>query len=75
MPLPPNDLSLLGGTELSSFKSRYLDTAVDYMLGSLYNGHVMVRTVGETNGMTVRTSCIPDVVRGITSGVTFYWGE
>lgn len=76
-PLPPDNHSILGGAELSSFKARYLDSAVDYMLGSLYNGSgpgsVFHRTTNATNGMTVRTDLIPDVA-GTIPGVTFYWG-
>ena len=39
-PLPPDDNSVWGGRQLASFKAQYLDAAVDYMLGSLYNGGV-----------------------------------
>ncbi|MCI0464978.1 MAG: hypothetical protein L0Z62_49280 [Gemmataceae bacterium] len=74
-PLPPDDLSILGGALLASFKARYLDAAVDYMLGTLYNGGVLHRSdrTSRTNGMTVRTALIPEVVRG-DPGLTFYWG-
>ncbi len=38
-PLPAPDLiAAKGGADLASFKARYLNDAVDYMLGSLYNG-------------------------------------
>jgi len=73
--LPPDDYSILGGPQLSSFKARYLDRAVAYMLGTLYNGsaiHRSDRLLG-INGMTVRTDLIPAVVRG-DAGMTFYWG-
>jgi len=79
-PLPPDDHSIWGGVQLSSFKTQYLNTAVDYMLGSLYNGGAdLCKTVAPgigraaTNGMTVKTACIPDVAQG-NPGVTFYWG-
>jgi hypothetical protein len=74
-PLPPDDFSRWGGMQLASFKGRYLDGAVDYMLGTLYNGTVLLRSVwaSGTNGMTVRTALIPDQV-GAHPGLTFYWG-
>jgi hypothetical protein len=74
-PLPSDDYSVLGGAELSSFKAQYLDTAVDYMLGSLYNGGVLHRShkPSGTNGMTVKTALIPEVVGG-QQGLTFFWG-
>jgi hypothetical protein len=78
-PLPPDDYSIWDGVQLSSLKARYLNMAVDYMLGSLYNGGVLCRTVppgtgvAVTNGMTVRMACIPDMAQG-NLGVTFYWG-
>jgi hypothetical protein len=75
-PLPPDDFSVWGGAQLSSFKSCYLDAAVDYMLGSLYNGSVLYRSdpATETNGMTVRTALIPEMI-GAGPGLTFYWGD
>jgi hypothetical protein len=80
-PLPPTDPNIVqGGADLSSFKARYLDSAVDYMLGSLYNGPVFLRTIhpllvgGGVNGMTVRTRDIPEAVHG-AHGVTFGWGD
>lgn len=74
-PLPPDDYSILGGTQIASFKAAYLDRAVAYMLGTLYNGSVLHRSdhVLQTNGMTVRTDLIPTLVRG-DAGLTFYWG-
>jgi hypothetical protein len=74
-PLPPDDYSVLGGVQLSSFKAGYLDRAVAYMLGTLYNGSTLHRSdhLRQTNGMSVRTDLIPTVVRG-NPGLTFYWG-
>jgi hypothetical protein len=74
-PLPPDDYSVLGGAQLSSFKARYLDRAVAYMLGTLYNGSTLHRAdhVLRTNGISVRTDLIPEVVRG-DAGLTFYRG-
>ncbi len=73
-PLPPDDLSVVGGADLTSFKVRYLDTAVDYMLGTLYNGTVLHQTIRRgLNGMTVKTALIPETVGG-TAGLTFRWG-
>jgi hypothetical protein len=75
-PLPPDDFSVIGGPQLASFKARYLDGAVDYMLGSLYNGPggALVRSIASlTNGMTVKTTLIPDVVHR-NPGLTFFWG-
>jgi hypothetical protein len=75
MPLPPDDFSVLGGTQLSSFKAEYLDRAVAYMLGTLYNGSTLHRSdhTRRINGMSVRTDLIPTVVRG-DPGLTFSWG-
>jgi hypothetical protein len=45
----------------------------------VYNGGVLSQTVAPaggspgTNGMTVRTSCIPEMANG-EDGVSFYWG-
>jgi hypothetical protein len=73
--------AVVGGPELSSFKAEYLDGAVDYMLGSLYNGtafhesvydHVLHHAVA--NGMTVRTRDVPEAVYG-GHGITFRWVE
>jgi hypothetical protein len=70
-----------GGPHLSSFKAGYLDGAVDYMLGSLYNGpdfhesvfdHVLHEAVA--NGMTVRTRDLPEAINGV-HGITFRWVE
>ncbi len=74
-PLPPDDLSRWGSMQLASFKECYLDGAVDYMLGTLYNGGVLLRSVPATgmNGMTVRTALIPNLV-GANPCLTFYWG-
>jgi hypothetical protein len=75
-PLPPHDFTIWGGVQLSSFKAQYLDGTVDYMLGSLYNGGVLHRSDqgSGSNGMTVRTALIPEMVRG-EAGLTFYWGD
>jgi hypothetical protein len=80
-PLPVPDLNVAqGGADLASFKAQYLDDAVDYMLGSLYNGLDFHRCAVPSpgvlggNGITVRTRDIPDVVHG-TEGVTFRWSE
>jgi len=80
-PLPTPDLNVAkGGNDLASFKTRYLDIAVDYMLGSLYNGpdfhrcmHPSVGILGG-NGMTVKTRLITDSVNG-SDGVTFFWSD
>jgi hypothetical protein len=77
-PLPPDDGSVWGGHQLASFKSQYLDRAVDYMLGSLYNGGRLWRsapatsTTPESTGVTVRTAQIPETDSGI-DGLTFGW--
>lgn len=79
-PLPAADANAAhGGPQLASFKARYLDGAVDYMLGSLYNGPVLLRSVYDhaldlavANGMTVRTRDVPEAVHGV-HGVTFRW--
>jgi hypothetical protein len=73
--LPPDDFSVWGGAQLASFKAQYLDAAVDYMLGSLYNGGYLWRSrLRGTNGVTVRTAQIPEMVNG-KPGLTFRWGE
>jgi hypothetical protein len=73
-PLPPETITIIGGLELASFKSRYLNKAVDYMLGSLYNGNDFYQTIAPSqNGMTVKTACIPDIIQG-EAGISFYWG-
>lgn len=66
---------------LGSFKRAYLDRAVHHMLGSLeHNGHLYRTLVPDTddpefhgavtrNGLTVRTSLLPDA----DQAVTFYW--
>jgi hypothetical protein len=77
-PLPPDDDSIWGGQELASFKARYLDSAVDYMLGSLYNNARFWRSSRGTSfapeqlGVTVRTAHIPETDSGI-DGLTFGW--
>ncbi len=79
-PLPPDDYSVWGGRQLASFKAQYLDAAVDYMLGSLYNGGHLWRSrrgsasVRESIGVTVRTAQIPETDGGI-DGLTFGWAE
>jgi len=73
-PLPPADGTSWGGAQLASFKSAYLDGAVDYMLGSVYNGDELLRSVrsSETNGLSVKTSQIPELLNG-DPGLTFRW--
>jgi hypothetical protein len=82
-PLPVPDLTQAhGGAQLASFKVRYLDDAIDYMLGSLYNGEIarfhrcIVSSPGVLggNGMTVRTRDIPEVAHR-TDGLTFFWSD
>ncbi len=78
-PLPVPDLnSPVGGAALASFKERYLDDAVDYMLGSIDNVDRFYRcsdprpgVLGE-NGMTVRTRIIPETANG-DDCLTFLW--
>lgn len=79
-PLPPDDFSIRGGLDLSSFKAGYLNDAVEYMLGSLYNGSGPGAEFLQTqppparvHGMTVQTRLIPDTVPG-NDCVTFSWG-
>jgi hypothetical protein len=59
---------------LAPFKADYLDGAVDYLLGSLYNGVHLLRSVKATgaNGVTIRTAQIPTLVNG-ADGITFGW--
>jgi hypothetical protein len=79
-PLPPTNPNIVqGGPQLASLKGRYLDGAIDYMLGSLYNGGVFVESIyvhppgiPVRNGVTVRTRDIPEVVNG-DHGLTFRW--
>ena len=75
-PLPPADLTVVhGALQLKSFKERYLDGAVEYMLGSLHNGPQFFRTILDgSNGMTIRTRDIPESANGV-DGVTFRWGD
>jgi len=74
-PLPPKDYSIVGGAQLTSFKKKYLDTAVDYMLGSLKDGVGTLHTtiLKGANGITVKTQLIPDLM-GSFKEITFYWG-
>lgn len=74
MPLPPDDGTILGGTQLASFKSGYLNSAVPYMMGSLINGGTLYDASSSplSTGITVKTSIIPDVVSGFDE-ITFYW--
>jgi hypothetical protein len=76
MPLPPNDLSILGGAALANFKSVYLDRAFDYMLGSLAAGITFYETNSAadppTNGLTVKCAIIPQEM-GKVDQITFYW--
>jgi hypothetical protein len=78
-PLPVvNLLAAQGGAGLAEFRRAYLDGAVDYMLGSLWNGpdflETIVRYPPYQNGMTVRTANIPETVNG-NHGLSFYWGD
>lgn len=83
-PLPPKDSTALGGTELSSFKLNYLNSAIDYIMGELYDGNgnfydtYDYDTYTIINGMTVKTSIIQDIVDfpdgEEREGITFYWG-
>jgi DNA-binding beta-propeller fold protein YncE len=70
-PLPQKDLSIIGGTQLASFKKNYLDKAVDYMLGTLYDGAGTLHQC--PSGLTVKTLIIPDLVGGFKE-ITFRWG-
>jgi hypothetical protein len=75
-PLPPNNLNVAqGGAALAPFKAAYLDAAIDYMLGSIRNGGLLLRAQYLLlNGMTVPTADIPEVVNG-NPGLTFRWGN
>jgi hypothetical protein len=66
-PLPPEDLTVLGGTQLTSFKKEYLDSAVDYMLGSLKDDADALHA-----DITAKTQIIPDLA-GPFKEITFYW--
>lgn len=75
-PLPPGNYTVIGGTELSSFKAQYLDTAVDYVEGSLRDGSGTLHSYSYSTrqgGLTVKTSIIPDVI-GSFDEITFNWG-
>jgi hypothetical protein len=76
MPLPPNDSSILGGAAMANFKSVYLDTAFDHMLGSLSAGitfyETNAATAPPTNGLTVKCAVIPQEIDKIDQ-ITFYW--
>jgi hypothetical protein len=75
-PLPANNLNVvLGGAALAPFRAAYIDTAIDYMMGTIRNGPVLLQAQWpNANGMTVRTADIPDVVNG-NDGLTFRWGN
>ena len=79
-PLPLNDTNVaVGGTSLAPFKAAYFDGAIDYMLGSIHNGPDFLASrhipnVLYVNGMTVRTSDIPENSNGV-DGLTFRWGN
>jgi hypothetical protein len=82
--LPPADHSRLEVGQQGTFRSAYLDRAVDFMLGSLeadgrYYESVHGACPGKapsstpcppTNGLSVRTDTIPDE----GPGITFLWG-
>lgn len=70
-PLPPKDGTVVGGTQLASFKKKYLDTAVDYMMGALRDGTGTLHQCQDT-GLTVKTLIIPDLV-GSFKEITFKW--
>ena len=74
--LPVNNTNVAqGGSNLAPFKAAYFDGAIDYMLGSIHNGPDFLRSVlFADNGMTVRTTDIPDNVNG-ADGLTFRWGN
>lgn len=75
-PLPPGNFTVIGGTQLSSFKAKYLDTAVDYMFGSLRDGGGALHTYDYSTrqgGLTVKTSIIPDTTDSFEE-ITFNWG-
>lgn len=69
-PLPPKINMILGGNDLASFKSEYLDGGIDYMMGTLYDGGGTLHSC--SNGLTVKTSIIPDVT-GTFNEITFEW--
>jgi hypothetical protein len=75
-PLPPNNLNVAqGGADLAPLRAAYLDSAIDYMLGTIRNGqHLLVAQYPDLNGMTVPTAEIPEVVNG-NPGLTFRWGN
>jgi hypothetical protein len=79
-PLPANNTNAAqGGADLAPFKAAYLDSAIDYMLGSIRNGPDLLRSVHVphlvyVNGMTVRTADIPENVGG-RDGLSFRWGN
>ena len=75
-PLPPNNLNVAqGGADLSPLRAAYLDSAIDYMLGTIRNGQqLLVARYPNLNGMTVPTADIPEVVNG-NPGLTFRWGN
>jgi hypothetical protein len=80
-PLPVPDLiNPVGGAAIASFKERYLDNAIDYMLGSIDNGNQFYRCsiarpgVLGGNGMTVKTSISPETVTG-EDCLTFFWTD
>ena len=60
---------------MAPFRAAYIDSAIDYMLGSIHNGASFLQTIyPHVNGMTVRTTDIPEVVNG-NHGLTFRWGN
>ena len=74
MALPPSDGTILGGTQLTSFKKVYLNGTMKYMMGSLINGGRLYKAVKSPmkTGITVKTELIPDVISGVDQ-ITFYW--
>lgn len=74
-PLPPGSPTVIGGNDLSSFKTNYLDTAVDHVAGSLRDGTGALHTYDYTTrqgGLTVKTNIIPDTI-GTFEEITFTW--
>ena len=69
-------------SEMPEFKERYLDRAVDYMLGSIRLGGELYKTSpdGESNGLAVRTSSLDRTGPSQVSEqpekyhISFYWG-
>lgn len=82
VPLPVADETVTWApAETASFKNAYLDSAVDYVLGSVYNGDEFHQSLAPTeglpegkNGMTVPTKDVPRLI-GKAGGVTLRWSD